>query len=71
MSSYHWPGVGAVEAVGPGLYVDAVGNLHVDVEKVLAYLGAENTPANRELVTQALLAESQRRWPDTPAEVLE
>ena len=61
--TYLWPGVGPVEAIYPGVYRDAAGNIHFEVSHVLAYLGAEDTPANRELVVKQIVADTKALHP--------
>ena len=55
-----WPGVGVVEQVAPGLYVDNVGNLHLEVGQLLQFLQVEDTPANRAAIAKHIMGESQR-----------
>lgn len=42
-----------MKKLGPGIYADDLGRLHVDVPQVLRELGAPDTPHNREIVAEA------------------
>jgi hypothetical protein len=52
VSGAFWAGLGPVDAIAPGVFVDLVGNIHLDVGQILASLGAEDTPHNRRSVAQ-------------------
>ncbi len=63
-----WPGIGEVNRLAPGVYSDVVGNVHLEVGEMIRYLGAQDTPANRQLVAEHLTAETGRLGTRLPIE---
>jgi hypothetical protein len=62
-----WGGLGRVLELGPGIYSDSVGNLHLDVGQILAHLGFPDTPANRVKVAEHLTRNAQSLAPASGA----
>jgi hypothetical protein len=47
-----WPGLGHVQSVGPGVYQDASGHLHIAVPDLLKLAELPDTPTNRRRVSR-------------------
>ena len=59
MRDRFWGGVGAVHELAPGIYRDAVMNVHLDVAQILAHLGFPDTPDNRAQVGEHLAKDAR------------
>jgi hypothetical protein len=57
--------------LAPGIYEDAEGTVHVDVPEVLAVLGWEDTPQNREDCSQIWRGLIRSQAPDCRVTVVE
>jgi hypothetical protein len=55
--------------LGPGIWADGNGALHIDLADTLAAMGVADTPANREVLTRAAAQAALEGNPDV--EILE
>ena len=55
-----------MNAVGPGLYEDDGGALHIVLSEMLTLYGFADTPANREVLLEAARQLIEREYPGVP-----
>ena len=55
-----------MNAVGPGLYEDDGGALHIVLSEMLTLYGFADTPANREVLLEAAREALRRHFPGVP-----
>jgi hypothetical protein len=60
-----------MRTLGPGLYLDAGNNLHVDTPELLEYFGYADTPENRDVCTREAMRALRRLYPSVPQHVVE
>jgi len=55
--------------LGPGVYEDGAGGLHLDVAELLLANGYPDTPANRAMITEAAYEQLRTRYPTVAIDV--
>jgi hypothetical protein len=55
--------------IGPGLYITASNELHLDIPELLRHLNVADTPENREEATRQAMAAARRVFPTVPQDV--